>query len=254
MSQLQTTRRKLLKAKILIPLIIGGAITSTLAILTQTPGSNNMKVRQTRTTLNIIKLPPPRLDGPMSLEQAILRRRSRREYTDRPLRLSDVSQLLWAAQGITEPKIWVGLRSAPSAGGLYPLELYVAVKRSGVQELEPGIYHYKPKEHELELIIKGDFSEQLMSACVDQEWVRDAAINIIFTAVVERTKRRYGERGWQYILQESGHAAQNVYLQAETLGLGCVVIGAFYESEIEKILDLPSGEIPIYVMPVGSLR
>jgi SagB-type dehydrogenase family enzyme len=254
MVQPQITRRKLLKTKLFIPLIIGGALTATLAILTQKPINNNMKERQTRTAMNVIKLPPPRLDGPISLEQAILRRRSRREYTDRPLKLSDVSQLLWAAQGITEPKVWVGLRSAPSAGGLYPLELYVAVKKGGAQELEPGIYHYKPREHELELIIKGDISRQLMAACVDQEWVRDAAINIIFTAVVERTKKRYGERGWQYILQESGHAAQNVYLQAETLGLGCVVIGAFYESEIEKILDLPSGEIPIYVMPVGSLE
>ncbi len=212
-----------------------------------------MSTRQTRTTQATIKLPSPRLDGPISLEQAILRRRSRREYKNKPIKLSDVSQLLWAAQGITEPKVWVGLRSAPSAGGLYPLELYVAVRKDGVKELEPGIYHYKPHEHELELIISGDFSEQLMAACVDQEWVRDAAINIIFTAVAERTKRRYGERGWQYILQESGHAAQNIYLQAETLGLGCVVIGAFYESEIEKILDLPKGEIPIYVMPVGAL-
>ena len=254
MAQTQITRRKLLKTKLFIPLIIGGALTATLAILTQKSINNNVKERQTRTTLNIIKLPPPRLDGPISLEQAILRRRSRREYTSRPLRLSDITQLLWAAQGITEPKVWIGLRSAPSAGGLYPLELYVAVKKAGVQELEPGIYHYKPREHELELIIQGDFSEQLMEACVDQEWVRDAAINIIFTAVVERTKKRYGERGWQYILQESGHAAQNVYLQAESLGLGCVVIGAFYESEIEKILDLPRGEIPIYVMPVGSIK
>jgi SagB-type dehydrogenase family enzyme len=255
MAQPQVTRRKLLRAKLFIPLIIGGgALAATLAILTEKPINNDVRERQTRTNLSTIKLPPPRLDGPISLEQAILRRRSRREYTDRPLKLSDVSQLLWAAQGITEPKVWVGLRSAPSAGGLYPLELYVAVKKGGVQELEPGIYHYKPREHELELIIKGDFSRQLMAACVDQEWVRDAAINIIFTAVVERTKKRYGERGWQYILQESGHAAQNVYLQAEALGLGCVVIGAFYESEIEKILDLPRGEIPVYVMPVGSLE
>jgi len=250
----KTTRRNLLKTKLLIPIIITGAITATLGILTQTPKNNNMKERQTRTTTNTIKLPPPRTDGPISLEQAILRRRSRREYTDTPLQLTQVSQLLWTAQGITEPRVWIGLRSAPSAGGLYPLEIYVAVKKGGVQELEPGIYHYKPREHELELLIKGDFSEQLMTACVEQEWVRDAAINLVFTAVVERTKRRYGERGWQYILQESGHAAQNVYLQAETLGLGCVVIGAFYESEIEKILDLPSGEIPIYVMPVGSLK
>lgn len=254
MDQPQITRRKILRTKLFIPLIIGGALAATLAILTQKPINNNMKERQTRTTLSTIKLPPPRLDGPISLEQAILRRRSRREYTDRPLKLNDVSQLLWAAQGITEPKVWVGLRSAPSAGGLYPLELYVAVKKGGVQEMEPGIYHYKPREHVLELIIKGDFSRQLMAACVDQEWVRDAAINIIFTAVVERTKKRYGERGWQYILQESGHAAQNVYLQAEALGLGCVVIGAFYESEIEKILGLQSGEIPVYVMPVGSLE
>ncbi|MCS7137184.1 MAG: SagB/ThcOx family dehydrogenase [Candidatus Caldarchaeum sp.] len=199
----------------------------------------------------VVALPRPRVEGGMSVEQAILRRRSRRDYRREPLSLAEVSQLLWAAQGITAPHLWTGLRTAPSAGGLYPLETYIVVREGGVEGVGAGVYHYNPHRHELNVVSKGDFSRELMSACVDQEWVGSAALNIVFTAVVERTSVKYGGRALQYVFQESGHAAQNVYLQAEALGLGCVVIGAFYEDEVRSILRITSEELPVYVMPVG---
>ncbi|MCS6785188.1 MAG: SagB/ThcOx family dehydrogenase [Candidatus Caldarchaeum sp.] len=209
------------------------------------------EIRPRLEELKTVALPKPRLDGPLSVEQAIQRRRSRREYRDESLPLSDVSQLLWAAQGVTAPHLWTGLRSAPSAGGLYPLETYVVVKNGGVEGLAAGVYHYNPHRHHLSLVAEGDYSKPLMSACIDQEWVGAAAFNIVFTAVVERTRVRYGDRAVQYVFQESGHAAENVYLQAESLGLGTVVIGAFIEDEIRRILKVSSDELPVYVMPVG---
>ncbi|MEM4574409.1 MAG: SagB/ThcOx family dehydrogenase [Candidatus Caldarchaeum sp.] len=242
-------RRKLLKNSAFISLLVGAFVTGLVFL----PGFIVRREQQPtmRTDLKTVVLPKPRLSGPMSVEEAIQRRRSRREYRNEPLKLAEVSQLLWAAQGVTAPHLWMGLRSAPSAGGLYPLETYVVVKRGGVEGLEPGTYHYNPHRHILTQVAEGDFSKDLMSACVDQGWVGAAACNIVFTAVVERTRVRYGDRALQYVFQESGHAAQNVYLQAEALGLGCVVIGAFYEDEVRRILNAESDELPVYVMPVG---
>lgn len=242
-------RRRLLKSGAFISLIVGALVTGLVFL----PGFivRREEQQRVRTDLKTVVLPKPRLSGPMSVEEAIQRRRSRREYRREPLKLSEVSQLLWAAQGVTAPELWTGLRSAPSAGGLYPLETYVVVKPGGVEGLEPGTYHYDPHRHVLNQVAEGDFSRALMSACVDQEWVGAAACNIVFTAVVERTRVRYGDRALQYVFQESGHAAENVYLQAEALGLGCVVIGAFYEDEVRKVLNAGSDELPVYVMPVG---
>ncbi|MEM4191523.1 MAG: SagB/ThcOx family dehydrogenase, partial [Nitrososphaerota archaeon] len=111
-------------------------------------------------------------------------------------------------------------------------------------------YHYLPREHELEVVKRGDYSRELMSACLDQEWVREAAINIVITAIYERTTDRYGERGKiRYVHMEVGHVGQNIYLQCVSLGLGCVVIGAFYNEEVKKILGV--NEEPLYVIPVG---
>ncbi|MEM0481536.1 MAG: SagB/ThcOx family dehydrogenase [Nitrososphaerota archaeon] len=192
-----------------------------------------------------ISLPPPRYDSNVSIEYALKARRSIREYEDKPLTLEQLGQLAWAAQGITEVRY--GFRTAPSAGATYPLEVYIVVKKEGMPE---GVYHYVPREHVLELVKRGDYSRELMSACLDQEWVRDAAINIVITAIYERTTYRYGERGRiRYVHMEVGHVGQNVYLQCVSLGLGCVVIGAFYDEEIKRILGVD--EEPLYVIPVG---
>ncbi|HQA80736.1 MAG TPA: SagB/ThcOx family dehydrogenase [Methanoregulaceae archaeon] len=193
-----------------------------------------------------ISLPSPRIQSQISVEAALLTRRSVRTYSDAPLTLPEAGQLLWAAQGITDPN---GFRTAPSAGALYPLELYLVVK--SVDRLSPGIYHYLPTDHQLRLLSEGEVSDQLSSAALRQSAVKDAPAVIVFSAVPERTTARYGERGMQYVFMEAGHAAQNVCLQAVALDLGTVTIGAFDEDEVRTILNLPEREIPLYLLPVG---
>jgi len=193
-----------------------------------------------------IALPSPRIQSQTSVEAALLTRRSVRTYSDDPLTLSEAGQLLWAAQGITDPN---GLRTAPSAGALYPLELYLVVKR--VDSLSPGIYHYLPTDHQLRLLSEGEVSDQLSSAALRQSAVKNAPAVIVFSAVPERTTARYGEPGMQYVFMEAGHAAQNVCLQAVALDLCTVTIGAFDEDEVRKTLNLPEREIPLYLLPVG---
>lgn len=193
-----------------------------------------------------ISLPEPRYDSTVSLEQSLLARRSVREYSGEPLTLEEVSQLLWAAQGITDAR---GYRTAPSAGGLYPLEMYIVV--SNVEDLPPGIYHYLPAGHELELIAEGDFREELTEAALSQSWVREGAMSIVITAIYERTTGKYGERGIRYVHIEVGHATQNICLQAAAMGLGLVTIGAFHDEDVAELLGRPADENPLYVIPVG---
>ncbi|RLI74992.1 nitroreductase [Archaeoglobales archaeon] len=201
-------------------------------------------------TNKTIELPEPKKDGEISVEEALQKRRSIRDYLDKPLRLNDLSQILWAAQGITEPI--KKFRTAPSAGATYPLEVYVVVKN--VEGLEKGVYHYNPFKHNLELIKKGNFSYRLYEACLNQEWVLKAQANIIITAFYERTTNKYGERGIRYVHMEAGHVGQNIYLQATTLGVGTVAIGAFYDDKVEEIIDAEVNEKALYVYPLGYRR
>ena len=193
-----------------------------------------------------IDLPQPRFDSNISLEQALLQRRSVRDYTGEPLTFQEVSQLLWAAQGITDP---IGFRTAPSAGGTYPLEIYLVV--GDVKDFHAGIYRYQPVGHKLIKILDGDMTMELYTAALEQVWVKEGAINIVITAVYERTTGKYGERGIRYVHMEAGHAAQNVYLQAVALNLGTVSIGAFHDNLVKEILNLDQQEEPLYIMPVG---
>lgn len=197
----------------------------------------------------VVPLPDPVYESKlgMSLERAILERRSVRDYTGDPLTLEEVGQLLWAAQGITEPER--GFRTAPSAGATYPLEVYLIAGQ--VEGLSPGVYHYRPHTHDLERVAEGDRRQELFTAALQQTPVRDAAVNLVFSAVYQRTTQRYGERGIKYVHMEVGHAAQNVYLQAVSLGLGAVVIGAFDDEGVRRALNLPLEESPLYIMPVG---
>jgi SagB-type dehydrogenase family enzyme len=193
-----------------------------------------------------IPLPPPRTDGPVSVEAALASRRSVRAYRLEPLSLAEVAQLLWAAQGITDPR---GYRAAPSAGALYPLELYLVCGR--VDGLEPGIYRYDPEAHTLGMVAPGDARDDLARAALDQSPVRDAAIDLVFTTVYERTTGKYGDRGHRYVHMEAGHAAQNVYLQSTAMDLGTVAVGAFEDAAVQRLLRLPEDETPLYIMPVG---
>jgi len=193
-----------------------------------------------------IKLPEPCNMSNTYVEAALSQRRSTRAYSGDTLTIKEVSQLLWSAQGITSP--WGG-RTAPSAGARYPLELYLVV--GDVEGADKGVYLYRPEEHDLEKVTDADIRAELADAALGQECVRDGAIAIVFTAVYERTTRKYGERGIRYAHMEAGHAAQNVYLQAVSLDLGTVVIGAFNDSKVAKIVNLGERENPLCIMPVG---
>lgn len=193
-----------------------------------------------------LDLPPPAVTGTAALEGLLARRRSVREFADRPLTQAELGQLLWAAQGITDP---VGLRTAPSAGALYPLELYVVV--GAVDGVPPGIYHYQPAGHRLRLTRQGDVRTALATAALNQAWLADAPAAIVFTAVYERTRRKYGERADRYVHMEVGHAGQNLFLQAQALGLATVVVGAFEDGRVADVLDLPQDVRPLSIMPVG---
>jgi len=193
-----------------------------------------------------ITLPEPRLESDVSIEETLLQRRSVREYADLPLTLEEVSQLLWAAQGITVE--WGG-RTAPSAGALYPLEVYLVV--GDVEGLAAGIYKYRPEGHELLRISDFDVREGLAKAAWGQSWVEEVAIDIVIAAVYERTTKKYGSRGERYVHMEAGHAAQSIYLQAAALDLGVVTVGAFHDGWVRNILDMPENEVPLYVIPVG---
>lgn len=194
-----------------------------------------------------IKLPEPKYDSETSIEQALLKRRSVRSYTDQPLTLAELSQILWAAQGVTDEQR--GYRTAPSAGALYPLEVYTVVEN--VEGVTQGVYQYKPQQHELVLVKSGSVREQLTNAALGQSSVGESPVVVVISAVYERTTKKYGERGVRYVHMEAGHAAQNMYLQAVSLNLGMVVIGAFDEDEVKKILNMPDQEQPLYIIPLG---
>lgn len=196
--------------------------------------------------MEIIKLPKPKYDGKTSVEKALLKRRSVREYKDKPLTLAEISQLLWAAQGITDPE---GLRTAPSGGALYPLEVYVAA--GDAKDLPAGIYKYQPQKYELVKVAEGDKRNELYNAAFEQSSIKNAPISIIFSAVYRRTTVKYGERGIRYVYMEAGHVAQNIFLQAVSLNLGTVVMGAFSDKEVKKVINMPPEEEPLCIMPIG---
>ena len=196
-----------------------------------------------------ISLPKPSFDGKVSVEKAIKERRTIRDFKERTLSLDHLSQLLWAAQGITDPAI--GRRAAPSGGALYPLDIYVLVGENGVERMEAGVYHYLPKEHSISLISKGDRRKEIASASLWQMWMAKAPVIFIITAEYQRITGKYGERGIRYALIEVGHVGQNLFLQAEALGLGAGIVGAFNDSEVSKVAGLPPKHEPLLIMPVG---
>lgn len=194
-----------------------------------------------------ISLPEITITGEQSLQQLLQQRRSVREFKDVSLSLSEIGQLLWAAQGITHPQ---GFRTAPSAGALYPLELYVVLGQ--VEGMTSGIYHYNTKSHRLMKTADGDQRKRLARAALRQTWIRDAAAVVIFAADHKRTTWKYGRRGVRYVHIEAGSAAQNLFLQAESLGLGTVIVGAFDDEEVKAVLQLPNDVQPLILMPVGN--
>jgi SagB-type dehydrogenase family enzyme len=210
---------------------------------------NLEETRMQSSESDVIKLPSPNFSGSTSVEEALRKRRSIRNYSDEPLTISDVSQILCAAQGITEESY--GLRTAPSAGALYPLEVYVST--SNVKDLPPGLYKYKTQNHTINKIDEGDRRKDIANAALGQDAIENSSAIVIITAVPERTAVKYGRRTERYVHMEVGHAGQNIYLQAVSLGLGTVMIGAFEDDALKKVLALPKNENPIAIMTLGKI-
>ena len=192
-----------------------------------------------------LSLPKPKIFGTVSLEEALSQRRSVRAFTDTDLTLEEVAQLFWAAQGVTKETGWKG-RSAPSAGALYPLQVYAIWQNT--------LWQYMPELHALHIKRKGITQDQLAEASLGQSAIRDAPACFILTGDYGVTGAKYGERAMRYVHIEVGHAGQNLLLQAVSLGLGGVPMGAFQDAEVKKLLHLPEGEHPLYIIPVGHTQ
>lgn len=197
-------------------------------------------------TATQIELPPAHLEGDLSVERALARRRSLRRYAGTPPTLAQVAQLLWAAQGVTDRE---GHRTAPSAGALYPLEVTLVVGE--VEGLAPGLYRYRPENHTLVQVAAGDHRPALGRAARGQSWVARAPASLVLAAVHRRTAVKYGSRAPRYVQMEVGCAAENVYLQAESLGLGTVFVGAFDDQAVQKAVQLAPDEEPLAILPFG---
>lgn len=196
----------------------------------------------------IVQLPEPAHKSEMSVEESIFRRQSTRRFTDDPLTLQEVSQLLWSAGGKTVDGVSGPTRAFPSAGGLYPFEIYLIA--GNVTNLSAGIYYFDWSNHTLTLKREGDYREELMAASLRQGFVAEAPVNIVWLGDFEQVTRAYGNRGIErYIMMDVGGAGQNVHLQAESLGLGTVIVGAFRDEEVKDILQTDLA--PLYIMPVG---
>lgn len=192
---------------------------------------------------DVVVLPAPETRGTMSLEETLQKRESVRSFSPAPLTLREISQLLWSVQGTTRNR---GGRTSPSAGALYPLEIYIA--------LGDGLYHYLPTVHQMKKAADGNRMPPLSEAALGQGCVREAPAVVIIAAVCERIERKYGSRGERYVKIEVGHAAQNMLLQAVSLGLAAVPVGAFHDGNVSRVLSLPDDHKPLYLIPVGRGR
>ncbi len=200
----------------------------------------------------LIPLPKPEPLRKISVEEALQRRRSIRDYSREPLSLQELSLLLFLADGITLWRYGIGFRTAPSAGALYPIEIYPIINR--VEGLRPGIYHYNVRVHALELLKEGDFSQEMVNYCLGQEMPGAAAVTLVLTAVFQRTRWKYRERAYRYILLEGGHIGQNIYLGATAMGLGACAIGAFLDDPINGLIGVDGKkEAVIYILTVGKI-
>lgn len=230
-------RRHLLSWAVRTAIVLAGAIGGPI----MKGASANYRGRAER-----IELPPPTRDRLLTVEAAIRSRRSIREFGPGSITVEEISQILWAAQGITDQ---AGYRTAPSAGALYPLE--ISLIAGDIESLPTGIYRYDPRAHALDVVAAGDHRTAIAEAALSQRWIADAAAILVIAAVEERTSVKYGKRGVRYVHIETGHAAQNVYLQAAALGLGTTIVGAFDDAEVIEVSGLRHEETPLCLLPIG---
>jgi SagB-type dehydrogenase family enzyme len=194
-----------------------------------------------------MKLIDPKTDGKISLEKVLNIRRTIRSFKPDPISVHQLSQLLWAAQGITDGY----LRTAASAGALYPMDVYAATGSNSVPSLEAGLYIYKSGNHSISFVNEGDRRRQLAEASLSQMWMVKAPVHFIITAEYKRITEKYRERGIRYAMIEAGHIAQNIFLQSEALGLGAGIVGAFSDEEVNRAAGIPTKHEPLLIMPVG---
>jgi SagB-type dehydrogenase family enzyme len=199
----------------------------------------------------IIPLPSPSLIGGPTLWEALEKRRSIRDYRPEPLSLEVLSDLLWATQGITEKAFGPWYRTAPSAGALHPIDTYLVVNR--VEGLEPGIYFFEVVEFSLVLKRAGDFGDPLAQAALNQDMARTAAVVFVWVAVIQRSRQKYRQRAYRYIYLDCGHIAQNLYLAATALDLGCCGVAAIFDDEVNDLVGVDGQEeTAIYLAMVGK--
>ncbi|MEW5802682.1 MAG: SagB/ThcOx family dehydrogenase [bacterium] len=201
---------------------------------------------------NKIKLPVPRCQGSISVEEAIKLRRTRRSFLTAPLSKQQLSQILWAAMGITEEG--GEKRSVPSAGALNPLDIFIVVGKKGITQMEEGVYHYHPTDHQLIRVGSRDLRKQIAEGALGQSWISQTPVVIVITGEYVRTTRKYGERGIRYVHMEAGHVAQNIFLQSVALELGAGIVGAFDDEKIKSGMNLPDNYNPLLIMPVGKVK
>ena len=197
----------------------------------------------------LIKLPPPNLKGKISIEEAIAKRRSVRRFRTQPLSLPQLSQILWSAQGITGTSRY---RAVPSAGATYPLEVFIVIGEKTVESLQAGTYHYEVDNHSLSLHLEGDLRRELAEAALGQGFIASAPVNIVICALFSRTAYSYSKRGERYVHMEVGHVGQNISLQAIALGLATVMVGAFEDEAVRRVLKIEEQIKPLYIIPIGT--
>jgi SagB-type dehydrogenase family enzyme len=197
-------------------------------------------------------LEKPQRTGGLPLYSALQQRRSERRFAEKAASAAMLSQILWATQGITLANEYHQFRTAPSAGGIFPIETYCVINR--VDQYEPGVYHYQVPYHTLVLIKAGNFGNELAQAALGQKMIRDAAFNLIWSAMLERSKWKYEQRAYRYIYLDAGHIGQNTALAAVSCGLGSCQIGAFFDEEVNTIIGIDGNvETAIYMTAIGSV-
>ena len=203
--------------------------------------------------LGRISLPEPEFVEGADLWPLLFRRRSRRDYAPgTPISRPVLAALLWATQGVTARYGDSHFRTAPSAGGLYPVETYLSVR--SVEGLEPGIYHFRPHRFDLELLVRGDHSKAFAAAALYQDLVGHAQVTFIWSAIVERARWKYRQRAYRYIYLDAGHIAQNLYLAAEAFDMGVCAIGAFFDDDVNRLMGFDGTEETVIYMATAGLK
>jgi SagB-type dehydrogenase family enzyme len=203
---------------------------------------------------NDFKLPKPSFTGKMSVETSMTKKKSVRHFAADPLTLEQLSQLLWAANGVLPVDAISGatVKTLPSAGGIYPLEIFLLTGDKSVKGLPAGVFHYNTMNNSLLMISSGDARMALAQAALSQIWMASAPVTIVIAGAFGKSTAKYGQRGIQYTFMESGAANQNLYLQAEAIGLRVGTVGAFDENAVSSAIRIPAGITPLLLVPVGK--